>query len=497
MREDWIFAILTKDLDYIKTGVSNYLGKKEYYSTGSIKNDRYTSEGMYSFTDRPSRANRCGQLGDVLQARMKDTDKAILIDEKFDQQLFSTGFIQIRPNPETLLSKYIYHYLKSILFLNSKDEICSGSTQSALNDENAQKILIPIAPIPIQRAIVAKIEELFSDLDKGIADLNLAKDQLVIFRQAVLKKAFEGELTKEWREKQTNLPTADELLEQIKEERERFYNQQLEDWKKAVKEWEKNGKKGKKPGKPTAMSLDCNLTKSDQELKATPSNWSYITLDFATYKLGDGLHGTPQYDENGEYWFINGNNLDDGKILLKPETKKVNKVEYDKYKKELNNDTILVSINGTIGNVSFYNDEKVILGKSACYFNLLSSFDKNYIRWLIDSFGFIQYAERNATGSTIKNVPLSAMRNFVFPLCSIQEQLQIVKEIESRLSVCDKVEQSISDSLEKAKALRQSILKKAFEGKLLSAAEIERCKQEEDYEPASVLLEKIKKEKKK
>lgn len=76
------------------------------------------------------------------------------------------------------------------------------------------------------------------------------------------------------------------------------------------------------------------------------------------------------------------------------------------------------------------------------------------------------------------------------------EQHKIIQEIESRLSVCDKVEQSISESLEKAKVLRQSILKKAFEGKLLSAAEIARCKQEKDYEPASVLLEKIKEEKK-
>lgn len=208
MKEDWIFAILTKDLDYIKTGVSNYLGEKEYYSTGSIKYDGYTSEGIYSFTDKPSRANRCGQIGDVLQARMKDTDKAILIDEKFDQQLFSTGFIQIRPNPETLLSKYIYHYLKSILFLNAKDENCSGSTQSALNDENAQNLLIPIAPLPIQRAIVSKIEALFSDLDNGIANFKKAQEQLKIYRQAVLKMAFEGELTKEWREKQTNLPPA-------------------------------------------------------------------------------------------------------------------------------------------------------------------------------------------------------------------------------------------------------------------------------------------------
>lgn len=82
------------------------------------------------------------------------------------------------------------------------------------------------------------------------------------------------------------------------------------------------------------------------------------------------------------------------------------------------------------------------------------------------------------------------------PLPSINQQKQIIKEIESRLSVCDKVEQSISESLEKAEALRQSILKKAFEGKLLSQEEITKCKQEADYEPASVLLERIRKENK-
>ena len=81
------------------------------------------------------------------------------------------------------------------------------------------------------------------------------------------------------------------------------------------------------------------------------------------------------------------------------------------------------------------------------------------------------------------------------PLCSLEEQNQIVQEIEFRLSVCDKMEQSINESIEKAEALRQSILKKAFEGKLLSKAEIELCKKEADYEPASELLKKIQAEK--
>ena len=104
--------------------------------------------------------------------------------------------------------------------------------------------------------------------------------------------------------------------------------------------------------------------------------------------------------------------------------------------------------------------------------------------------------------STVKAVAqpslsMGSIRQSPIAFPSIQEQKQIVSEIESRLSVCDKVEQNISESLEKAKALRQSILKKAFEGKLLTQEEIEACKKEQDYEPANKLLEHIRKHKKK
>lgn len=356
-----------------------------------------------------------------------------------------------------------------------------------------KKFLLP--PFVEQKAIVKRIEELFSSLDSGIEDLKKAKDQLFIYRQAVLKKAFEGEFTKEWRKKQTNLPSADELISQIKEERKKHYEQQLSVWKETVRVWKNNGEKGKKPKKPTILKPNLDLSKLVQELNVLPQYWTYINLDYAVYKLGDGLHGTPKYSETGEYYFINGNNLDNGRINIKSNTKKVERSEFLKYQKDLNKDTVFVSINGTIGNVSFYNDEKVILGKSACYFNLLSGFNKNYIRWRIDSLGFRNYAFRNATGSTIKNVPLSAMRNYTFPLCSIEEQAQIVQEIESRLSVCYKIEESINESLQKTIALRHSILKKAFDGKLLSAEEIARCKKDKDFEPATLLLQKIKTEK--
>ena len=100
-----------------------------------------------------------------------------------------------------------------------------------------------------------------------------------------------------------------------------------------------------------------------------------------------------------------------------------------------------------------------------------------------------------SSGTTVLGINLTNLKSIEIPFLTIEEQTQIVQEIESRLSVTDNLEFVIRNSIEKAEALRQSILKKAFEGKLLSQAEIEQCKQAADYEPASELLKKIQAEK--
>jgi restriction endonuclease S subunit len=97
--------------------------------------------------------------------------------------------------------------------------------------------------------------------------------------------------------------------------------------------------------------------------------------------------------------------------------------------------------------------------------------------------------------TTQANIGIASIEKFVYPLCSLKEQTQIVKQIETRLSVCDKLETTLKQSLQQAQSLRQSILKKAFEGKLLTTAELATCKQAKDYEPASELLKRIKEEK--
>src|SRR5262249_21657541 len=123
-----------------------------------------------------------------------------------------------------------------------------------------------------------------------------------------------------------------------------------------------------------------------------PRSWNWCRLRAMTSALGDGLHGTPNYSDGTDCYFINGNNLEDGKIVIKPGTKTVSIEEMQKHKKPLTSDSVLVSINGTLGKVAFYNGEKIILGKSACYFNLTKFTDKKFVKVVLDSPYFSDYA---------------------------------------------------------------------------------------------------------
>jgi len=161
------------------------------------------------------------------------------------------------------------------------------------------------------------------------------------------------------------------------------------------------------------------------------SRWKTVILQDIVSKLGDGLHGSPEYDLNGKYFFINGNNLVDGKIVIKESTQRVSETEYLKYKKDLNDRTILLGINGTIGNVALYNGEKCILGKSACYFNVIDSVNKNYIKYVITDKTFQSYIENFANGSTIMNVSLKVVRDYKFSLPPLFEQTAIASILSS------------------------------------------------------------------
>ena len=209
----------------------------------------------------------------------------------------------------------------------------------------------------------------------------------------------------------------------------------------------------------------------------------WCKLEDITSVIGDGLHGTPQYNPNGAYYFVNGNNLSNRQIIIKNNTKRVSEEEYIKYKKPLNEHTILVSINGTIGNIGTYSNEQIILGKSACYFNITPFLVKEYMCYVIESNYFQKYALLSATGSTIKNVPLKAINEFYVPIPPVSEQKRIVSEIDYLLAFINKVEEGRENLQNIVQSAKSKILDLAIHGKLVP--------QDPNEEPASELLKRI------
>ena len=149
--------------------------------------------------------------------------------------------------------------------------------------------------------------------------------------------------------------------------------------------------------------------------------------------FGDGIHGTPNYDENGEYYFINGNNLDNGAIFIDSETKRISSDEYESIKRNLNNRTLLLSINGTLGRLAYYNGENIALGKSACFLNFKENTDRRYFRYILEMKDFKQYMFKVASGSTIKNFSPRQAAEYEFFAPKIEDQ----KKIASVLSALD------------------------------------------------------------
>lgn len=186
--------------------------------------------------------------------------------------------------------------------------------------------------------------------------------------------------------------------------------------------------------------------------------WNTVELNSICDGIGDGLHGTPEYDENGEYPFINGNNLMNDAIEITQATKMVNEDTYKKHFIELTDNAILLSINGTLGKLAFYNGEKVMLGKSACYCNLKPEINREFVYGVMKTDAFTGFLETNATASTIKNVGLKAIRGFNLILPPEELQIQFV-EFSRQV---DKLKFEVQKSLDETQTLMDSLMQQYF-----------------------------------
>jgi type I restriction enzyme S subunit len=367
--------------------------------------------------------------------------------------------------------KFLFYYLRCIE--KSLAGQGTGSTFSAISGSVIKNQPFPLPPLPEQHRIVAKIEELFSDLDAGIASLRKAKEQLKTYRQSVLKWAFEGKLTEEWRKKNKPEPAC-ELLKRIKAEREKKYKEESD---KAKKEGTRAPRKMEELPPISEEELD--------KLSRQPDGWAWIYLKNVTE--GPEYGSSAKSKKEGKIPVLRMGNIQNCFFDWSDLVFSNNPEEIRKYWLKPG-DVLFNRTNSPelVGKTALYKGERdAIFAGYLIRVNQVKQIVPGYLNYFLNSGFAHEYGNKVKTdGVNQSNINGEKLGKYRFPLCSETEQEEILLEIESRLSVADNLEKTIDASLAQAAALRQSILKRAFEGKLVP--------QDPKDEPAEKLLERIK-----
>lgn len=429
-----------------------------FINAGHLVNGSVSLEDMDYIPDERFELLGSGKTkpGDVIYCLRGSLGKAAVV-ENIECGAIASSLLILRPS-EQVLARFLYMYLISPFGRWMIKKYDNGSAQPNLSATNVKRFLVPLPRIIDQKRIVAKVDELMALCDRLEAQLQERDTQ-----QAALARAALARFAEEPTPANLNLLFHD------------AYNIEPTDLRKAILTIAVQGKLvPQDPNDEPASELFSRIQMELAQKKAEgfygksmalppigeeerpfslPCGWEWFRLRILVFALGDGLHGTPEYSEDTDFYFINGNNLANGRIVIKPHTKTVSFEEFQKYRKQMTPNTVLVSINGTLGSVAFYENENVVLGKSACYFNLSNLVDKHFIRAVIESPYFINYAIENATGTIIRNLGLKAMNYFPVPLPPLAEQRRIVSKVDQLMILVDQLEAQLITSREIAGSL--------------------------------------------
>ncbi len=197
-----------------------------------------------------------------------------------------------------------------------------------------------------------------------------------------------------------------------------------------------------------------------------PSSWSVTKLLRVTKGIGDGLHGTPDYVEGSQFYFVNGNNLTNGFISITDTTRCISEDEYTRHLVLMDQSTLLMSINGTIGNVALYRGEQVMLGKSAAYINCSDELSRLFLFFLMQSSFARSYFNREVTGTTIYNLSLESIRSMPVALPPPSEQKAIVKFLGQQTSAIDALSAEVQAAIDRLQERRTALIYAAVTGKI-------------------------------
>ena len=367
-----------------------------------------------------------------------------------------------KENVDKIFIYYLLDKVTSELYAKAHG---SGMVHVTKGKFEATSVNIP--PLETQQAIVNKIESLFDEIDEGIGRLKTAAQQIQQYRQSLLKNAFNGELTKEWRSKHADtLPSENELLAQIQTTREQHHAQQLADWQTAVSQWEQNGKEGKKPSKPKAPT---QAVKFEENFADLLNGWGVIRFENICDLIRNGISVKPEGESGTKIFRISAVrpfqlNLDDYRFL---NTDDVGDFVLN------NGDLLFTRYNGTrnfVGvcaefksnEIYVYPDKLIRAVVNSTEINntfLMYGFNTGISREFIESRIRTTAGQSGISGSDIKAIPVI--------ICSLAEQTQIVAILESKLTACDQLADELAKQLKQAELLKQAVLKAAFSGSLL------------------------------
>lgn len=454
-----------------------------YVDISAIDNTRFqvvqSAVRRFSGREAPSRARRPIEPHDVLFSNVRTYLRNIaLVPEALDAQLCSTGFTVLRTTA-AMDPRFLFRYVLTEDFVESVSELQTGTHYPATSDRAVRARAIPLPPLAEQQRIVAKIEELLAQVNSAREHLDRVPAILKRFRQSVLAAACSGRLTEGWRQQHQDVEPASVLLERI--------------WADRRKRMANDGAKKPKSG---TMGNKPEVTAALQEFSDLPERWEWAIwndlADWITY----GFTRPMPHVESG-IPIVTAKNVVGGAIDFSSVDFTTEAAFEALSAKDIPmRGEILLTKDGSIGRAAVVSDgQRFCINQSVAVirFGGLSA-DPGYLTRVIESKFTQDRIEEESKGSAIRHISITTFGTLPVPLPPLEEQQEIARRVDALFRLAERVEQQVVRAASQAERLTQSILAKAFRGELVPTEAELAAKDGREYEPASVLLERIRRE---